>query len=463
MGQRPRREVLAAGGGMIATSLTGCAGLLGQRKPAVTIPDESLVGREVPIELSDVGDANTLAVTASDGFGREFGRTLAISALEGDDTIPTKAFHDGDAASFVEVAPSSVPGDVTRGLEKDAPPRMLLHHLRPIEDGTPDNFVAVDYGGDLVDDHEVSVAVRGDGETLASATGRRVTVDANVEEEWVTDDDLFGKLALPPSGEPSPGVVVLHGSAANDLSAWSRRLATHGYATLTLQYFGAPGLPETLDDIPLEYFDRAVEWLSRLDAVREDRIGFVGISRGVEAALLTAANVDGETAVVGYGGSGIVSYGLAELGGSGDGQFVEAAGWEAAWTRDGEPIASAKTVQQAVRNAAVEDPEELGTAGIPVEDIGGPVVLYAGRDDQVWPALSYSLYASRRLKHFDFSHPYATIAYEGAGHAFFSPYGMYEAPSGMDHLGGTPEANARAAADSWVRTLDYLEAGLTDP
>lgn len=457
---RCRREVLAAAGGLLASSVAGCGELLAESGPEVRVPERTPIGVPFPVRVSRMADVESIVVSASDGYGRAFERTLDVTGLEDGEPIPAAAFLDGESSSFAERSPSSSSTVVSRGLGYEGPPKMPLQHLRPVDDGTPNAFVSNDRGGDVVTEHEVTVEAASGGEIVASESGRRVNEAPGIEERPVPADDLVGRIAMPDSDGPLPGVVVLHGSAGNDLYAWSRRLATHGYATLTLKYVDADGLPETLDDVPLEYFDRAVEWFAGRENVVGDRIGFVGISRGVEAALLTAVNYDGSSAVVGYGGSGIASFGIDRLGGSAAEGLVDPAGWEAAWTRDGEPVATAEEVESAVRAPNPDDPEALGGAGIPVEDVEGPVLLHAGRDDRLWPAVAYSEYAIDRLDHFDVPHPHALYVYEGAGHVFYTPYGYYERPRENEAFGGTPSTNARAAADSWVRTLDYLDAGL---
>jgi acetyl esterase/lipase len=65
-------------------------------------------------------------------------------------------------------------------------------------------------------------------------------------------------------------------------------LAAHGYPTLSLAYFGEPGLPRELVNVPLEYFARAVRVLRRQPGVDPDHIAVMGDSRGGEAALLVA-------------------------------------------------------------------------------------------------------------------------------------------------------------------------------
>jgi hypothetical protein len=47
-------------------------------------------------------------------------------------------------------------------------------------------------------------------------------------------------------------------------------LALHGYATLALAYFGLPGLPRGLVNIPLEYFGKAIAHVRAAIAPRND-------------------------------------------------------------------------------------------------------------------------------------------------------------------------------------------------
>jgi predicted esterase len=53
-----------------------------------------------------------------------------------------------------------------------------------------------------------------------------------------------------------------------------------------LAYFKAPGVPQKLLNIPLEYFRGALAWLERQPEVDAQRTAVLGISRGSEAALL---------------------------------------------------------------------------------------------------------------------------------------------------------------------------------
>src|SRR4029450_9175270 len=58
------------------------------------------------------------------------------------------------------------------------------------------------------------------------------------------------------------------------------------------------GLPTDLSQIPLEYFNQAIQWLQVHPAVDGDRLGVFGSSRGGEAALVIGASFPAIKAVV---------------------------------------------------------------------------------------------------------------------------------------------------------------------
>lgn len=115
---------------------------------------------------------------------------------------------------------------------------------------------------------------------------------------------------------------------------------------------------------------------------------------------------------------------------------------------------------------ALSDTSAVEAAEIPVEHINGPVFLISGTDDQVWPSNVLAAIAVRRLS--QRQHPFAVehLCYEGAGHMIGPPH-PYAPPRtthtvhpvvGYDcELGGTPELNAQASADSWEKILNFLK------
>lgn len=93
------------------------------------------------------------------------------------------------------------------------------------------------------------------------------------------------------------------GLSSEDLAAV---LASRGYAALALAYFKTEGLPSSLEEIPLEYFKLAIDWMLKLRQVRSGGVALIGTSKGAEAALLTASHYKEVRAVVGYVPSSVV-------------------------------------------------------------------------------------------------------------------------------------------------------------
>jgi pimeloyl-ACP methyl ester carboxylesterase len=165
-------------------------------------------------------------------------------------------------------------------------------------------------------------------------------------------------------------------------------LAAHGYPTLSLANFEEPGLPQTLANLPLEYFVKALALLRRQPGVDPKHVLVFGVSRGSEAALLLGAHfpslVDGVIAGV---PSSVVNVGLSDH-------------TSAAWTLAGHPIP-----YEPVDELGDADPADVPAAVIPVEQIRGPVFTACGQDDQVWPSCKYAAAIKARLTAHNF--PYA--------------------------------------------------------
>lgn len=60
-----------------------------------------------------------------------------------------------------------------------------------------------------------------------------------------------------------PGVLDLFGGAGGLLEFRASLLASHGFASLALAYFGYDDLPAHLDKVDLDYFEEAADFLLR--------------------------------------------------------------------------------------------------------------------------------------------------------------------------------------------------------
>lgn len=296
----------------------------------------------------------------------------------------------------------------------------------------------------------VTLTAEIDGETIDTAYFRRLRQREDVEMFAVSEDGLVGFFFAPETTEPVPTLLVLSGSDGGVDIPKAAMLASHGYATLALDYFGNEPLPLSLTEVPVEYFATAVTWLKSQDVVDGNKIGVIGTSRGGELALLLGATYpELFEVVVGYVPSGLV---IGNFG-------ADSIGETSAWTFAGEPIPFYSEAE-----------DNLEEATISVEKIQGPVLLISGKDDQLWDSTYLADIAINRLVQHNHPYPYEHLAYENAGHWIGVPYWPTTGRDSFTHpvsgdqysVGGTPAGDALASADSWVRLLEFLASNLAE-
>jgi pimeloyl-ACP methyl ester carboxylesterase len=82
-------------------------------------------------------------------------------------------------------------------------------------------------------------------------------------------------------------VILIGGGPWGDY--WGQEFAKSNYVGLSLPYYREEGLPQLMEEIPLEYFKKAVLWLKKQPEVNPDKIIVMGASRNAELALLIAS------------------------------------------------------------------------------------------------------------------------------------------------------------------------------
>jgi dienelactone hydrolase len=282
----------------------------------------------------------------------------------------------------------------------------------------------------------------------------------------VEEEGLRGVLWRPAGAGPFPTLILLGGSGGGVEEWWAKTMASHGYASLALAYFGYEDLPGELLEIPLESIESAIVWLDGQEAVDAERLAVIGGSKGGELALLAAATYPQIKAVVGCVASGIVWQGVHEYevasSWSLDGQGLPYAKWFFS-QEDAERFMAGESV--ALRNAyAIEmnDPETLDAATIPVEKINGPVLLVSGTDDQMWPSDVFGDLVMERLAANHHPHERRHLKVDGGGHLVFLPVfvtGGNRQPVPF-MFGGTAEADANGSVEFWGLMLDFLNRHL---
>ena len=289
---------------------------------------------------------------------------------------------------------------------------------------------------------------------------------ALVRARPVRDSGLVATLFTPARAGTSPGLLVLGGSegglSSEDVAAV---LASRGYTTLALGYFGAEALPTALDEIPVEYFQRAIRLLTRESSVVAGGIGLFGTSKGAEAALVVASRSADVRAVVAYAPSHVVwscicsnatHASWAENGASLP--FVPPGNNPDYRPAPGGPIRPTENYTYRLRDSTV-----VARAEIPVEQIRAPILLVAGGDDGLWPSLPMAQGVMARRRRLGGYPADTLLVYPAAGHLIGKAYLPSKATvvgGGRLETGGTGEANAAAQADSWPRVLAFLRATL---
>jgi uncharacterized protein len=290
-----------------------------------------------------------------------------------------------------------------------------------------------------------------------------LTVPADLTMTSLSGGAIIGRLFRPKSAIGAlPGVVLLGGSEGglnSIVSLEAELLARQGYVVLQLGYFGAPGLPEKLQLIPIEYFTHAVDWLGAQPGVDDAHIGIFGASIGGEVALVVAAYDPKIKAVVAAVPSSVVWPGIDTSSTPGERPST--------FTLAGKPLpdlpygwTGAFHGVFALYDDGLKALDQHPDAVIPVEKINGRVMLVCGQADTLWPSCPMSEQAAARLK--AHGRPVELLEYAEAGHTVFGPPVDPAVPyfRSIAPLGGTPEGVATARKDAWPKALAFLAAAL---
>ena len=211
-----------------------------------------------------------------------------------------------------------------------------------------------------------------------------VSVSASADILSMKKDGIVGKYYSPSSSGKHAAVIVLGGSEGGLPEKLAQTVVDAGFPTLALAYFNAEGLPQELEKIPLEYFDKAKAWLQEQQDVKSNELIVVGWSKGAELALLLASRDQNIKHVVAIAPSSVVWAGILQ-----DWTKVPAS----SWTEQGQelthvafkPTGPVKGLLD-LYTQSLDNRSEKGKASIQVENISGSVVLMTGENDEIWPS-----------------------------------------------------------------------------
>jgi len=287
---------------------------------------------------------------------------------------------------------------------------------------------------------------------------------------------FVGTSCTPAQSGKHPAILLLGGSEGGDrMSNSATRFASAGYVAASVAYFGLPGLPQSLENIPVETVGKALDAIRRRLDVDPNRIALFGISKGGELALLAASIYPQFRAVVAAVPSPFAWQGIAQ------GPQATA---QSSWTLNGRPVpfvpygaAMGQGFANAYQNHAPLDlragydasmqqnASAISAAMFHLENVRGPIFLIAASDDHIWDSVAQVQIGMDYLR--AHHHPYDDVdrSFAGAGHVFLfatPQHPLTESSMGPFTLllGGTPAANVQASGDAWPQIMRFLDSAL---
>ncbi|WP_341225324.1 acyl-CoA thioester hydrolase/BAAT C-terminal domain-containing protein [uncultured Arcticibacterium sp.] len=263
-------------------------------------------------------------------------------------------------------------------------------------------------------------------------------------------------------------IVLIGGGEWGDY--WAQEFAKKEMVGLSIPYTGKDGLPKLPEEIKLEYFENAIKWLKEQPEVDPSKILVMGASRNAELALILASTFTKSI-------SGAVAYAPSAVSWSNTVLPYNSDELKASWKYKGLDIPylpmtkikgnkSKKIEMLDYWKAGLSKTDLVAQAGIKVENINGPILLFSGKNDNVWPSSLMADMIAQRLAANSFKHSFQNIKYDNAGHnistnpAYNSIYRMgaihIDGKSYEYEFGGTEEGDFQAKQDAKIKLMKFL-------
>lgn len=273
-----------------------------------------------------------------------------------------------------------------------------------------------------------------------------------------------------PTGDgPFPAILLLGGSEGSlreTRNVYARALAAEGYVVLYASYYMTSEANRSLNTVPMEAFDRALEWMAARAEIDGDKIAIIGHSKGAEAALLIASRHPEIRAVVAAMPSDVVWQGF-------DTNATDMSQFSSSWSIAGRPVPFLPYEMLAWHEWFSEDalirmfsqswaqssrhPDSL----IDVGTIRGRILLICGGEDKVWPSCDMARAVQSRTLQASLQKP-VLLSYPDAGHWAFGPTSQLHRSDqrGLGVMGGSAQSDMAARRDQWPKMLDFLDQAL---
>lgn len=253
-------------------------------------------------------------------------------------------------------------------------------------------------------------------------------------------------------------VVTFGGSEGSSNIDIAKKVAKEGYEVYSMYFFGQDNQRDSIARVPLEFFEELYTEIEN-NSVKNKPLTLIGASRGAELALILASKYpDMIDNIVLYAPS---AYSF--------GGVVDDTGEECSpWTYNGEEIPFLKQsdllgdeVGKAIVKKAmikpmalepvftylIEEGENVDEAMINISSVKANILLFAGKDDQLWPSymMGQKIVEEHKGKN-------QLVAYDNVGHSFYGPTEYNKIA-----IGGQYKDNAEAGKDSDDKLFEMLE------
>ncbi len=284
----------------------------------------------------------------------------------------------------------------------------------------------------------------------------------------IEEDGIVAKYFCSDNTQNKAAVILVGGGPWGDY--WASELAKSGYVGLSLPYTRHEGLPKLPEEIPLEYFQKAINWLGRQPEVNQDKIVVMGASRNAELALLIASHYPELI-------KGLIAYSPSSVSWSNTVLPFNSDSLKASWTFKGKdipyiPMPKLSAAKSTTINTldywsrGLSQKADLERAAIEVEKISGPILLFSGKDDELWPSAQMADMIEERLIEFKMENKVQNIQYPDAGHLISgNPESDSEERTGKMNIqgkpydfnyGGTNAGDFKAKQDAKKRVMNYM-------
>ncbi len=300
----------------------------------------------------------------------------------------------------------------------------------------------------------------------------RLLKNPEIKNRRITDE-FIGELFYTENPD-NQTIVFLGGSgsnlALNSLSA--APLASHGFNVLSVSYFGDKGLPNNISEIPLEYFEKVFDWLSKNPITNSKDVHILCRSKGGELGLILASRYSSIKKVAAFAPHAYCFQGLTFL------KNVSS------WTYKGKSLPYIRlkyrhlfgnVLSSFIKNEpfgfthtyikALDTAKNKVAARIKIENAQAKLLLFATKQNGMWNTYDGCVEIISTLEKHNYQYNNDLVVYGDAGEpALPVPYifpasiiTLKMAPRLAISVGGTIEANVHATADSWEKTIKFFK------